>query len=651
MINTIVFNPENMVISQGIYTKKNPRIKKQIVVQYPDKTMLNGEIVDTVKLGHFIAAELKKEKMKGKDLVFSIDNQDVSIIDISFPYVKGRLQQAAKIAVSEKFIGVTENNYISFKVARVEGNMCYGIAVITPKKILNTYYDLSLQIGMRLKKVDFTPNVLLKNLLLYNNKMKNNEANEKTKTFVIVNTTGPELSAYLYRDGLPYMLRNESGHSLFQVEEEEKPIFVFDRQLKITEDDIKSINDMYAKFTSSFEDLEVLHSAGLVFLKRSLRAAKDEDHLDESTMELMENIRGQLINLKNTCGFALDFDTRTETDIQSFFDLLLIQLQRVEITIGKITLLEEGFVSEFNLILDKLKSDCQNIIEILDRYIPSEEDDKKRYRQQLIERICRVSDNLVMLSDMSGEYPNIETIYIYGEDLTVNEKKLVQQNVGKNYDIQVVNYKTYSQNYDDYVHLGVFYDEYSFFNDLDLSITLEKNDKVNRSNYDNVLVGFGYVSVATVVLLTAFGVYMVINTMLMQKNIRENDQFIKDNSNISEIVNKHNNLTNTIDEIKNYENYFKLSNVDAKALYDRLKQLNVLIDFENFRIEENFKVTMTAYASSMQDFSDLMETMSVMGYAGISYQNVTITDDKGYKTEISFFYNPKIMNIGKDEKQ
>lgn len=651
MINTIVFNPENMVISQGIYTKKNPRIKKQIVVQYPDKTMLNGEIVDTVKLGHFIAAELKKEKMKGKDLVFSIDNQDVSIIDISFPYVKGRLQQAAKIAVSEKFIGVTENNYISFKVARVEGNMCYGIAVITPKKILNTYYDLSLQIGMRLKKVDFTPNVLLKNLLLYNNKMKNNEANEKTKTFVIVNTTGPELSAYLYRDGLPYMLRNESGHSLFQVEEEEKPIFVFDRQLKITEDDIKSINDMYAKFTSSFEDLEVLHSAGLVFLKRSLRAAKDEDHLDESTMELMENIRGQLINLKNTCGFALDFDTRTETDIQSFFDLLLIQLQRVEITIGKITLLEEGFVSEFNLILDKLKSDCQNIIEILDRYIPSEEDDKKRYRQQLIERICRVSDNLVMLSDMSGEYPNIETIYIYGEDLTVNEKKLVQQNVGKNYDIQVVNYKTYSQNYDDYVHLGVFYDEYSFFNDLDLSITLEKNDKVNRSNYDNVLVGFGYVSVAAVVLLTAFGVYMVINTMLMQKNIRENDQFIKDNSNISEIVNKHNNLTNTIDEIKNYENYFKLSNVDTKALYDRLKQLNVLIDFENFRIEENFKVSVTAYASSMQDFSDLMETMSVMGYAGISYQNVTITDDKGYKTEISFFYNPKILNIGKDEKQ
>lgn len=651
MINTIVFNPENMVISQGIYTKKNPRIKKQIVVQYPDKTMLNGEIVDTVKLGHFIAAELKKEKMKGKDLVFSIDNQDVSIIDISFPYVKGRLQQAAKIAVSEKFIGVTENNYISFKVARVEGNMCYGIAVITPKKILNTYYDLSLQIGMRLKKVDFTPNVLLKNLLLYNNKMKNNEANEKTKTFVIVNTTGPELSAYLYRDGLPYMLRNESGHSLFQVEEEEKPIFVFDRQLKITEDDINFINDMYAKFTSSFEDLEVLHSAGLVFLKRSLRAAKDEDHSDESTMELMENIRGQLINLKNTCGFALDFDTRTETDIQSFFDLLLIQLQRVEITIGKITLLEEGFVSEFNLILDKLKSDCQNIIEILDRYIPSEEDDKKRYRQQLIERICRVSDNLVMLSDMSGEYPNIETIYIYGEDLTVNEKKLVQQNVGKNYDIQVVNYKTYSQNYDDYVHLGVFYDEYSFFNDLDLSITLEKNDKVNRSNYDNVLVGFGYVSVAAVVLLTAFGVYMFINTMLMQKNIRENDQFIKDNSNISEIVNKHNNLTNTIDEIKNYENYFKLSNVDAKALYDRLKQLNVLIDFENFRIEENFKVTVTAYASSMQDFSDLMETMSVMGYAGISYQNVTITDDKGYKTEISFFYNPKIMNIGKDEKQ
>lgn len=651
MINTIVFNPENMVISQGIYTKKNPRIKKQIVVQYPDKTMLNGEIVDTVKLGHFIAAELKKEKMKGKDLVFSIDNQDVSIIDISFPYVKGRLQQATKIAVSEKFIGVTENNYISFKVARVEGNMCYGIAVITPKKILNTYYDLSLQIGMRLKKVDFTPNVLLKNLLLYNNKMKNNEANEKTKTFVIVNTTGPELSAYLYRDGLPYMLRNESGHSLFQVEEEEKPIFVFDRQLKITEDDINFINDMYAKFTSSFEDLEVLHSAGLVFLKRSLRAAKDEDHSDESTMELMENIRGQLINLKNTCGFALDFDTRTETDIQSFFDLLLIQLQRVEITIGKITLLEEGFVSEFNLILDKLKSDCQTIIEILDRYIPSEEDDKKRYRQQLIERICRVSDNLVMLSDMSGEYPNIETIYIYGEDLTVNEKKLVQQNVGKNYDIQVVNYKTYSQNYDDYVHLGVFYDEYSFFNDLDLSITLEKNDKVNRSNYDNVLVGFGYVSVAAVVLLTAFGVYMFINTMLMQKNIRENDQFIKDNSNISEIVNKHNNLTNTIDEIKNYENYFKLSNVDAKALYDRLKQLNVLIDFENFRIEENFKVTMTAYASSMQDFSDLMETMSVMGYAGISYQNVTITDDKGYKTEISFFYNPKIMNIGKDEKQ
>lgn len=164
MINTLYFTNNEIVISQGTYSKKNPKIKKRFVLDMPEEAVKDGELLDITKIAHLVSATLKKNKMKANNLVLLTQHADINVVPIQIPYVKGRLDQAVNMKLSESYLGVGENNYIDYKIGRIEKNICYGVAVISPKTILNSYYKLSVKLGCRLQGIDYIGNVLFKAL-------------------------------------------------------------------------------------------------------------------------------------------------------------------------------------------------------------------------------------------------------------------------------------------------------------------------------------------------------------------------------------------------------------------------------------------------------------------------------------------------------
>ncbi|MEG3033755.1 MAG: hypothetical protein RR813_11210, partial [Enterococcus sp.] len=64
MINTIYFTKDKIIIAQGTYSKRIPKIKKEVTIDLPENVVVDGEILDMVKLTHLISTTLKKEKMK-----------------------------------------------------------------------------------------------------------------------------------------------------------------------------------------------------------------------------------------------------------------------------------------------------------------------------------------------------------------------------------------------------------------------------------------------------------------------------------------------------------------------------------------------------------------------------------------------------------
>lgn len=73
MINALVFKEKEMILSCGTFSKNKPRIKKQVSLAYPKSSYANGDILDRNALADVIVAALKKEKMKGVELLMEFN--------------------------------------------------------------------------------------------------------------------------------------------------------------------------------------------------------------------------------------------------------------------------------------------------------------------------------------------------------------------------------------------------------------------------------------------------------------------------------------------------------------------------------------------------------------------------------------------------
>lgn len=627
MINTICFTKDKIIIAKGIYSRKNVKIKKQIHIEYPENTYLNGEVLDSVKLSHVITAEMKKEKMKTQSVIFAIQHPEINVVDINVPYVKGRISQAVNVKLSERFIGITDGNYITYKITKVEGNICSGTAFITPKRVLDGYYELSVKLGCKLQAIDYMGNVLYKSMLI------EDKENAK-KTFLIADMTSEQIVVHLYEEGRLAISRSENSANVLLGEQPVDHDFVFEQKLSITSEDINAISEFHKAIKNGVDELVSFHTTLLVFLKRY--AVEHNASEIEGTLQL---IHDELKELLNDLALSINFVDHDERFYYDFYRNVMIRFQKLDVHFKKTKEISSSFYEEIIKTIQNLKVAADEAIIILDKYLIKAVDQKKFDRRQLIQRVCQLANNVILMADMSADFDEITDLYVQGMMLDAVEKKLISQNIGKHYEIECRNYESGIGDIDQFT-LGILYNEYHYFHDVDLAATLEKNDKINRNTYDNLFLGTGVSMIIGVATMIGLAVFYQFDINSMQSKIADNEKFFEENSSINETLNHRTQLQNTIKEIENYEDYFRLSNVNLKAVYQTLQAIDSGVTVKDIAIDKNFKLTIVVSANDLTAISKYMEELIANGYTEVSFSNIR-AEDNSYKVDISLKFIPE----------
>lgn len=623
MINTIYFTKDKAIIAQGVYSKRIPKIKKQVIIDLPENCVVDGEILDMVKLSHLLSTTLKKEKMKTTSVIFGIQNKNISAINLTFPNVKKQLLQTVEMRLSESYIGITEGNYISYKLDKIEGNMCSGFATVTPKAILDSYYTLSMNIECKLVGIDYLGNVMQKILLM-------NEKEFSKKTYMVVDATNDDVYAYLYSNGSLAMTRNENGTSIYGVEAPDEEEFMFDSRIPITDEDQEIVRDRYKDLSAGLEDLSSFMIAQHVYYKRYIASDKNTQEEISSIMFNMKTFEEILESLKLTVKKPMDFDQVVENVHLTNNRDLLTKMQKCKELLNKFKVLECPFEIDIENYVSDLISKVQSIVEVFEKYFVLQTDQKRIERKQLIQRLCQVSINLVRNADFSGDYTDVEDLYVLGLNLNSKEKKIIENNLNVNYVINIHNYETYLLE-NTSLSIGLLNNDASVGNDLDLAISMEKNDRINRTNYDNILFGIGGIGLFAVFTIVALSGYYYFSTSQMNQKINVNEKFIADNQEVFKLVDKKNELTNQVNEVKNYEDYFEASNTNLSAIEKQFSGLSNSVKISDLSIDDSFLITMKVGSDNLTNISKYTETLFAEGYTDATYKDIVLNQEEAEK--------------------
>lgn len=646
MINALIFKEKEMILSCGTYSKNKPRIKKEVTLAYPKNSYINGDILERNALADVIVAALKKEKMKGVELIVGIQHPEINIVEISVPYVKGKIMQAVNVKLSERFIGITEENYISYKISKIEGNMCYGMASIVPHRILQEYYALSMKVGLPLKAIDYIGNIFYKTMHLEDKGLAK-------EAFIVAETDANEVYAHLYHDGVLKSTRNENGKHILVQDEPMTDDFVFQNRLSFTEEDIDEVTSLYKKVKQGVDDMYAVRSTLEIFFYRyndELREENAEDDeasiksseqkLSNETEASLKQIDSSLIDIRSLCNASLDFEEKQQKNTQQNFHKLKVSLQKLNADFKSIEQIQTSFLKGMQEILASVLTDVQQITEIFDRYVLNNVDQEKMDRRSLMQNICKVVNHIIVMADMSQNYPEIATVYVEGMILDKNEKTLIEQNLGKYYPIKVKNYENAISDVT-YPYLGIYYNDYNYFKDLDLAVNMEKNDKINRTKYDNIILGIGGIMVFGVICIFGLWGYNQYDIYRLNSDIEKNNQYINSNKSINDVVSKEKKLRDSVEEVEKFQDYFSLANMDMETIYDDLQGIGGSnVEVVQLSIDPNFVVAMKLKAKTLESISAFLEKLTENKYQAVSYDSVVLNEGK-YEVNAQYQYSPK----------
>ncbi|MEF9920577.1 MAG: hypothetical protein RR945_06385 [Erysipelotrichaceae bacterium] len=628
MINTIYFTNTEIVITEGTYSKKVPKIKKRVVVEMPEGAVKDGEILDLISLTHAINGEIKKNKMKGTGVIFSTQLVDIDAIPISVPYVKGRLDQAVNMKLSESYLGITENNYIDYKINKIENNLCSGVAIIAPKTLLNTYYKLAVNMGIKLLKIDYIGNVLHKNLLL-----EDHELNKKT--YLIADTSGSSIQVHLISNNLLAMSRNEFGSMVALGTEEKIDEYVFDPRLTIIDEDQEKVLLAYTTIKEGIEDLKTFNMAQTTLFKRFSEGSEISPELLNNLESSLKSIHDMLIDYSTYCKSDIDFDGEIEKVLMRF-NSMQEQSDWIENLFKKTQKMNSSFFKSIEEVMELIKTNISETILILDKYIVTKIDKSKEERNSLINRTCRQVANLISIADLSGDFPDIEKLYVYGIELDATEKKLVEKNIPSLSVIGVANYRDFTRD-DDGISYGILYNEYRYLKDIDLSKQIEKNDKASRNNIDNIVFGLGGVMIFGIFAFMALSGFYKFQTYQMNQTIEDNNRYMEKNKEITRIVQTEQELNSALEESKNFEDYFNTINFDLNKERTNVEKYANGVSLIELGIDTNFLATGKVFAPSLAPISLFLETLSKNGYSEVVL-NDTAVKDNGYEVGFTYRY-------------
>lgn len=173
----------NIKVVEGKENKKGVIIDKYFTIRTPTGVLEDGSIVDKDLLHYIISEELKKKKVKTKNVYLTVNSSKILTREITIPKVdEDDIESFLKFQI-EEYIPVSMDKYIiqhkvleTFYEDNIEKMNLLIIAV--PKEMVEDYLDLIRNLNLNPIVMDYQPNSIAK-LIQYNNFINNTYPTEE----------------------------------------------------------------------------------------------------------------------------------------------------------------------------------------------------------------------------------------------------------------------------------------------------------------------------------------------------------------------------------------------------------------------------------------------------------------------------------------
>lgn len=195
---------------EGKETKKGIIIDNYFSIPIPKGSYNNGEIVDKDLIHYVLNEELKKNKIKSKDVYLTINSPSIITREVVIPKVEDKEIKNILSFQLEDYIPMNPKNYIvQFKIIGpiyendIEKLNILLIAI--PKEIVESHYDLLKALDLNPLVLDYQPNSIAK-LIKYNDIINESYPTENL-TFAAVDIGYDGTKVSIIRNGTIYVSR------------------------------------------------------------------------------------------------------------------------------------------------------------------------------------------------------------------------------------------------------------------------------------------------------------------------------------------------------------------------------------------------------------------------------------------------------------
>jgi len=152
---------------EGKYTGNSVTIQKAVTIPTPAEAIRDGKLMDISKLREVINTLIKREKVKAKDLVFTIESTAVITREIILPTTKPQEIEAMLEFELEQYLPIALENY-SIQKKILDEFQEHGVrkshimVAALPKEIVNEYLALCDSLGLKPRALDLSSNSMYK---------------------------------------------------------------------------------------------------------------------------------------------------------------------------------------------------------------------------------------------------------------------------------------------------------------------------------------------------------------------------------------------------------------------------------------------------------------------------------------------------------
>ena len=146
------------------YKTKKPKIYANFEFKTPDNVLEDGFVKQPEELGNVLRAELERNGLKTKQVVFSISSARIASRDTMLPYVKeNKLEELVMASATDVFPVDISNCKITYQILETQdsgdGNKKYHVALYAaPNDLLESYYTLCTIAGLQIVALDYSSN-------------------------------------------------------------------------------------------------------------------------------------------------------------------------------------------------------------------------------------------------------------------------------------------------------------------------------------------------------------------------------------------------------------------------------------------------------------------------------------------------------------